>query len=284
MAEPPHPEQWPVILNPGEWNFIGTLTAPPSSGQIRLDNAAQTSATKMWVHKLTATGSDASTALAGIEKGMEVTIANKSDAAKTQTYAVVADPINNSGYVELPVLWQRGGGSAIPAQRTVLTVTVVSTSVSAPVTGNQMAALTSPPTVAVSMSCIVPVHGTPMQAHASPVDIAGQLITFDYAYPFDGKNYTSPGLTKREWYAGMALQGFIAKGIAHNLIGKVSEYAFKVADSMLAEEARRAPPPVVPVVATIQNPQPSTAPITHDAQGRALSRAVWPDKRKLSGF
>jgi hypothetical protein len=146
MAEPPHPEQWPVILNPGEWNFIGTLTAPPSSGQIRLDNAAQTSATKMWVHKLTATGSDASTALAGIEKGMEVTIANKSDAAKTQTYAVVADPINNSGYVELPVLWQRGGGSAIPAQRTVLTVTVVSTSVSAPVTGNQMAALTSPPT------------------------------------------------------------------------------------------------------------------------------------------
>ena len=28
---------------PGEWNYFGTITAPPASGQIRLDSATQKS-------------------------------------------------------------------------------------------------------------------------------------------------------------------------------------------------------------------------------------------------
>jgi hypothetical protein len=42
----------------GEWNYINTITAPPASGQLRLNNTAQQSATLMWVHKTTANAID----------------------------------------------------------------------------------------------------------------------------------------------------------------------------------------------------------------------------------
>ena len=69
-----------------------------------------------------------------------------------------------------------------------------------------------------------------LKAHVGTIDITGQLVTREFAYPFEGRNYTSPGMTIRQWYAGMALQGFISKSVAANLIGTLPVYCFKLAD------------------------------------------------------
>ena len=54
------------------------------------------------------------------------------------------------------------------------------------------------------------------------------------------------GLTKREWYAGMAMQGYLSAsagmtstgpGKVNVLITQISEIAFMIADAMLNEEA-----------------------------------------------
>lgn len=48
----------------------------------------------------------------------------------------------------------------------------------------------------------------------------------------DGRGYPAqPGLTKREWFAGMALQGQLATGEAALLVVKC---AYSIADSMIA--------------------------------------------------
>ena len=199
---------------PGEWNFTATITAPPSTGQMRLNAAAQASATKLWVHKTPASGGDASADLAKIKVGWEVVIANKTDPTKNQTYAVTAAPVDATSYVEYPVVWRRG--NAVPEQRTTLAAASISVSVQV-----------NPP---LALRAETNTH----------TEVSGQLITFDFAFPWQGKNYTSPGMTLRQYYAGRAMQGFIAGSNvpAANLVGKVAAYAFTVANSLIAFEEK----------------------------------------------
>ena len=50
----------------------------------------------------------------------------------------------------------------------------------------------------------------------------------------DGLWVNFVGLTKREWFAGMALQGMIASGDANdNQIGVIAQEAYKLADAMI---------------------------------------------------
>lgn len=42
------------------------------------------------------------------------------------------------------------------------------------------------------------------------------------------------GMSLREWYAGMALQGIMASGDAHgNEVGAIAQEAYKLADAMI---------------------------------------------------
>jgi len=208
----------------GEWQFIDTLTAPPSTGLIRLNQVAQATATKLWVNRTTATGANATAVLQGILQGQDIRLDNKTDASKWQTYTVTGPPVTVTTHLEYPVAWKAGGG-AITQQRSLL-YSLPAGNVSVP---------------------LEPHHS--LEAHVGNVDITGQLVIRDFAFPFQGKTYTNTGLSIRQWYAGQAMVGFLSgKAVNANLIGTLATYAFKVADSMIAfEEAESdgTPQPIV---------------------------------------
>lgn len=105
----------------GEWNYINTITAPPASGQLRLNNTAQQSATLMWVHKTTANAIDSTNFLAAVKQDNEIYIQDKDDATKYQAYRVVGLPINNTAYLQYPIVWTRGNGT-VPQQRVIFVI------------------------------------------------------------------------------------------------------------------------------------------------------------------
>jgi len=225
MMRVPTPEDTQMALI-GEWQFINTLTAPPASGQLRLNQTIQKNATLMWVHKTSATGLNATAQLAEVKEFDELRIQDKDEPDKWHVYAVNGTPVSATSHMQFPVAWVRGGLD-VPQQR--LTFEVLP-----PV--NQIVVLEPLPGLA---------------AHTAHVEVKGQLVTFDYAFPFLGPNVTSPGMTIRQFYAGQALMGFIAsQAPAANLIGKVAPYCFTVADSLLEFERKESEGIKVPIAGT----------------------------------
>lgn len=60
--------------------------------------------------------------------------------------------------------------------------------------------------------------------------------------------HPAPGMSLRQWYAGMAMQGIIASyanpaatGYPNDEADKVAKAAFQFADALLAHEAKEAP-------------------------------------------
>jgi len=105
----------------GEWNYINTLTAPPSTGQLRMNSATQNLATLMWVHKTTANSVDATNFLTAVKKDHEVYFQDKDDATKWQAYKVTAAPTNSGTYMTFPIVWTRGNG-IVPQQRAIFVI------------------------------------------------------------------------------------------------------------------------------------------------------------------
>lgn len=74
----------------------------------------------------------------------------------------------------------------------------------------------------------------------------------EYAFPFNEKNddgthfVTVGGLTKREYFAAMAMQGLLAthKNLTHNEV-HVAYWAVKNADVLIAELAKAEPEDVI---------------------------------------
>lgn len=253
--DPPHPTLLPAFIS--EWMFSTAMTPPTATGQVRFNNNNQKNVTTIWIDKLTVNGNDATPYLTSLKTGTDVRLTDIADAAKWQSYTLTAVALDKGTYVECPVVW-KAGGLTLLATRVVVDLPVVS--VYAPVTGFALA---------------TSIH---------PVSVGGQLVTFDFAYPFEGKNYTSPGLTKRQWYATHAMMGFISGATsASNLVGRLAPFAFQVADSMIAFEEKEAagfrPPPVGTDRSAPAAPPPTTGPQQRSApKPLPMPRSVWPRK------
>ena len=116
-----------MVSRVGEWQFNNTLTAPPATGQLRLNTAAQTGATKMWISKATATSVDATNYLGSVTAGQEIYFQDKDNFTKWQVYKVTAPPISQTNHIEYPVVWVRGGGVTVPEQRIFLAIDEIAT-------------------------------------------------------------------------------------------------------------------------------------------------------------
>ena len=103
-----------------DYSLNGNTTEPPGSGQVRLDNADQTQATKMWVDAATAPGVDVANALMLVEAGARVYIQDKDDASRYQLYDVVADPVDKGTYVEYAIAWVEGSVTPVPTGQRML--------------------------------------------------------------------------------------------------------------------------------------------------------------------
>jgi hypothetical protein len=205
------PAQQPAFLS--EWNFVTATGAPPLTTEVRLNQTSQKAANRLRIHKITANGIDASIQLDVVKIGDVIKLHDLNDTTKWHDFAVTAAPIKQVDYWDYPVNWQTGGGNSLTAGKVAINL----------------------PTIGISVSVTAPAA---LHVATNHVDITGQLIIRDFAYPFQGIHYTNPGLTRRQWYAGMAMQGWIANAAspAANLIGKIADYCFKVADSMIEHE------------------------------------------------
>jgi hypothetical protein len=123
----------------GEWTFRDTTTAPPSSGQIRLNHANQTLATLMWVHHLTALGKDVKNYLEFfVHADSQIYIQTKDDSSKWQLYDVTGEPTDGGTYLTIPIVWNSGGTALPDGQRMLFTpLSVVEAIEEAPTDGQQ---------------------------------------------------------------------------------------------------------------------------------------------------
>lgn len=60
------------------------------------------------------------------------------------------------------------------------------------------------------------------------------------AFPYtheqeDGSFVVYPGMSLRDWFAGMAAQGWLARHGCHHEETEMSQVAFRIADAMIAE-------------------------------------------------
>jgi hypothetical protein len=111
------------LSNIGEWTFNATPASPPSSGQIRLNNATQSSATVMWMSGITALSKDVINFLVNVVKlNDEIYLQDKTDGTKYQIWRVTGAITDNTTYIDIPIVWERGGGTILHGQRVLFTM------------------------------------------------------------------------------------------------------------------------------------------------------------------
>ena len=262
------PAQQPAFL--GEWAFVTTYTAPPSTGQVRINNATQTAATLLWVHEVTANGLDAIGILSQLVPGHVLDMHDKDDPLKWQHYVVTAPPIDKGTYWEIPVAWLKGG-NAVTQQRIMFSCVGIRVAV----TGRQMAVSRGNVAVDLSKSATVYLNGTTMVANTNAtIESSGDTIHHEYAYPFDNAAGISTGMTIRQMYAAHAMAGFVMANPAANLIGRLPQFAFKLADSMIEFERLES-------FGFIEPPVPTAAP-PRGQQTPPLKQSTAPSKGQIT--
>lgn len=106
-----------------EYTHNDTPTAPPSSGQLRFNNAAQNSATKVYLHFLNVVGEDVRLYYKDLRAGDVLIVQDKDDGTKYQIYNITAPAVNQTTYAEIPVTWSSGGTALPSGQRVLLLIT-----------------------------------------------------------------------------------------------------------------------------------------------------------------
>lgn len=94
------------------YRYAQQTSAPPSAGTFRRDAADWQTTARIWLATVTDDGRDASTFLQWITPGTGLYFQEQDNAAHWVTYRTTAAPILQDGYVELPVTYHDGGGSA----------------------------------------------------------------------------------------------------------------------------------------------------------------------------
>jgi hypothetical protein len=96
--------------------YNDTTTEPPSGSQLRMDNADQTQATKLWIRDTSQDGVDVSVVLNFIEATDRLYIQDVDEQTRWQGYAATGPSIDKGDYYEVPVFWLEGG-SPLPEQQ-----------------------------------------------------------------------------------------------------------------------------------------------------------------------
>ena len=91
------------------FTFNATVTEPPASAGLRLNNASASAATKIWAHHLTRSGFDCALFLAAIAVDDDIVIQRESDATQYQRFNVTGAVVDKGAYSEIPVAFVSGG-------------------------------------------------------------------------------------------------------------------------------------------------------------------------------
>jgi hypothetical protein len=101
-----------------EYVFSTNTSAPPSSGQIRFNNATPAAVTVIWVHNVTNAGTDIKRILEGIPVGAKLIIQDKDNSANYADYTVTA-LVDGGTYWQFSVTFVVGAGTIANQQRVI---------------------------------------------------------------------------------------------------------------------------------------------------------------------
>jgi len=105
------------------YDFSDQIVAPPTSSQVRINAAAPYSAaTKIWVRLIANDGRDVYYGLMGTDVGTTVRIQDKNDHTIAATFTVTGPPVDQTTYVEWPVVWVATSGAALFNNQAVLVI------------------------------------------------------------------------------------------------------------------------------------------------------------------
>lgn len=102
------------------FNFSTTVAYPPSSGQVRLNNATQGSATRVDVSHINTGGIDVTqTMLLQVQAGTLILLQDRATPANYQIYTATGPAVVSGSDLQIPVVW-KSGGTAIANNRPTL--------------------------------------------------------------------------------------------------------------------------------------------------------------------
>ncbi len=97
------------------FTFNTALTEPVTGNQLRVNNANQTLATRLWVAETSTDGLDVSVGMAKIQAGHQIYFQDRDDASKWVKYNVTADGVDDGAYWDFAVAYHSGPAN-VPAQ------------------------------------------------------------------------------------------------------------------------------------------------------------------------
>jgi hypothetical protein len=111
----------------GEWNWSNQITSPPANGQVRANNSAPLSVTRLFISAQNAGGTDTSNFQGAITVGDDLYLQQKTDASNWSRWDITGTPIDHTTWWEYPVAPVAGSPTAItnntPIDVSFLTVT-----------------------------------------------------------------------------------------------------------------------------------------------------------------
>lgn len=106
-----------------EYLFSNSTSEPPSSGEIRFDQATQATTTKLWVSHTTASGVNIKQFLSAATIGSRLILQDKNDNTNFLKLDITADPIDKNTYWEFAVSVTASGGYLPNGGRVLVAVT-----------------------------------------------------------------------------------------------------------------------------------------------------------------
>ena len=99
------------IGNAIQYQFNNSAAEPPSAGEIRLNNATQASATKLWASHTTSSGINIKQFLSAATSGSSLILQDKNDNTNYLKLNVAGAPVDKTTYWEFPVAVTASGGN-----------------------------------------------------------------------------------------------------------------------------------------------------------------------------
>lgn len=169
-----------------DYMFSGTTTAPPGSGQIRLNNSTQASATQVFIHNLTSPGVDIRRIIGTMVSGSRLLIQDKDDSSKYIEFRLSGAPVDNTTYWTLPVTFV-AAASALTESRVLVYFTSISSTTATTSSAGvvELATDAEVRSAAAGAVAITAAHVETAAAAVGLTDAATVVVDWDAAINFD---------------------------------------------------------------------------------------------------
>ena len=118
---PPGPQGPPgATTTTFEYAYATQTSVPPNAGQVRTNGGTAATSTILWAHRLDSRGLDRKPILMQAGVGSELYLQDDNDSTAFAWYTLTADPVDNGNYITFALAFDRGGGTPLVGNKSLL--------------------------------------------------------------------------------------------------------------------------------------------------------------------